>query len=54
MKFKFSIDLFKKVCNTLNFINYLNWEDKGLLKLMLDDDRKEKVSYEEVMKILNS
>lgn len=54
MKFSYLITLVEKAANFLNMINKNRVEDRGLLKLMLEADATEKVSYEQIMQKLNS
>jgi hypothetical protein len=53
MKLKFFFDLLKKIKFSLSYI-IEEIEDAWLLKMMKEVDRNEKVSYQEVIKKLNS
>ena len=54
MKFSYLTPLVKKAASFLGLINKTRVEDHGLLKLMLETDVNEKVSYEQIMQKLNS
>jgi hypothetical protein len=51
---KLITDLLEKMNISSKVITEEEKEDMGLLTMILEDDRSEKVSYEEVLKVLNT